>query len=107
MTPEEAIEFLGSRGSYFSDASFFQAVNALRELVPKESPSDCIRVRIAVAVDGDGLVHAIGIDRTTPEFQAVSEACYGTRNVAQAVIEADIPKIPTVSGRVVEAKNGN
>jgi hypothetical protein len=73
---------------------------------------DTVRVRIAAIVDRHGYTGACGCDLRCGDGSAMEEAYERTKGgpedfIAQAFIEADIPRIPTVQGRTVESESGS
>ena len=74
-----------------------------RRLLASDPSADCVRVRIAVAVDAIGAVSAYGLangETDSASMDCAIELLGGDPVVAQAFVEVDIPKIPTVTGRV-------
>ena len=68
--------------------------------------SDPIHIRLAVAVDQHGGIFAVAVTAYTSDAQAMLDAasdCDGDP-IARAFVEADVPRTPTVQGRVIESE---
>jgi hypothetical protein len=104
MTPQNAIALLKGCLGYGNDEGFTEAVECLAGLV--FGSEDSIRVRIAVAVSADGWVGCHPCGEAYDSSEAMRSAVVDTAEsdlVAQAFIEADIPRTPTVQARTMEA----
>jgi hypothetical protein len=88
------------------------AAEAKRILCP-DPPEDCVRVRIAVAVSHPDMnkrtkIGVCAIDYSTNDRGAMHLAkgqSETTNHAALGFAEIDLPKIPTVQGRIVEPKS--
>lgn len=84
------------------------AWQALAEPKVPDAAPDSVRVRIAVAVSEDGWVGCSPCGEAYEHSEAMKAAVSDTAEsdlVAQAFIEADLPRIPTVQAHAVEAKS--
>ena len=77
---------------------------------PLPCPPETVRVKIAVAVDAEGKVGSCATDANVDEDEAVSimregyDGFNGYAIRAFGFIEADIPRLPVVQGRILETK---
>ncbi len=103
MTPEQAIAELKTSPWYGRAMCFSGAVKTLEELIPKPDGPDIVRVRIAVAVSGPEWPYSCCVSKAMTDEEAMTQVeieCDGTP-IARAFIEADVPRLATVQGRVV------
>lgn len=114
MTLREAIE--GVKLEYNLTDAMWRVIAAAESTLPKAPPKNCVRVRIAVAVGyyskadpSQGLlVGACGIDECDDEGDAMETAADKVADspggiIAQAFVEADIPRLPVVRGLIAQA----
>jgi len=112
MTNEEIYGWLRLAETNLRENHYLSSAQAMRDIAielrsREQPPADAVRVRIAVAVSGEGHVFVEGIDPSNTEREAMGNVagdCEGNM-IATATIVADIPKIPVVQGRIVETKS--
>ncbi len=107
MTPRNAIAQLKMTNSYGTDQFYTEAVDFLEKLIPGPPVAGTDRVLIAVSTgfsDDEQLVAecvAIPDDKDA----AWAWSCVGAGDdIGRAIVEVDVPRFPTVVGRVVEGE---
>lgn len=89
--------------------AYHAAINDALKAIEKLRSPETIRIRIAIAIDDDygaaAYISQGGEDDLSAMIECEANVADGAV-IARAFVECDIPRIPTVAGRVVATAEG-